>query len=438
MVTTSQSRTFPYKWLLILAICMLPALAAPPSPEASDKHVQRLREEIARLQTELDKANRSELTLQKEIVEYDRKIALKKRLSRELQLLLKKNKQQLKQQKQRTDDVTLQWTYTASRAQELQKRLHLIQDQMRMQVVTWYKYHRHPFWFELLRANSIREVLSRMRLYALLQRTEQRATTELLAEHQLFRSSEVELNELRTQYVNVYDQARRAVQKTERQHAALRNEESALQSEFAKRKKKLASVKTSQVQLEKKIGERQASLRDIQRTIEQNLAEQEKRRKEQVSGSKATTQGSETRQANKDWSKLQPTTRGALRWPVRGDVVQRFGWQRGGAYGTTTESPGIEIAASPGTPVLAAAEGIVAQRTWLRGFGTTVILEHANGIFTVYAHLGSVDVNNGQAVARNQRIGNVAAPDDGSEATLHFEVWDRRAKQDPLGWLERR
>jgi septal ring factor EnvC (AmiA/AmiB activator) len=127
--------------------------------------------------------------------------------------------------------------------------------------------------------------------------------------------------------------------------------------------------------------------------------------------------------------------KGRMVWPAAGDVVSRFGLQRNEKLATITENPGIDIGAAEGSRVSSVSAGQVTKITWLRGYGSTVIVDHRDGYYTVYAHLGSIQVHEGQNVRTGEILGQVGQSGSISGPRLHFEIWAQREKQDPLLWL---
>jgi murein DD-endopeptidase MepM/ murein hydrolase activator NlpD len=118
-------------------------------------------------------------------------------------------------------------------------------------------------------------------------------------------------------------------------------------------------------------------------------------------------------------------------WPVRGPVLVGYG---PGANGT--QNDGINIAAPLGTPVLAANDGVVAYAgNELRGFGNLILLKHADGWTTAYAHCESISVKRGDRVKRGQPIARVGATGAVSEPQLHFELRRGTRALDPQGYL---
>lgn len=127
---------------------------------------------------------------------------------------------------------------------------------------------------------------------------------------------------------------------------------------------------------------------------------------------------------------------GKLPWPLdQHKITRKFGRNQHPTLGTTTENPGIDLAAKPGDRVYAVAPGQVTRIAWLRGFGNTILLSHGDGFYTVYARLGEILVSEGDLVDLEQEVGSVG--DSGIEKDFHFEIWKRREKLNPVKWLKR-
>ena len=126
-----------------------------------------------------------------------------------------------------------------------------------------------------------------------------------------------------------------------------------------------------------------------------------------------------------------------LPWPVaEGTVIKTFGENIHPSLGTVTTNPGIDIAVSYGSPVKSVAPGRVALIESIAGYGKIVIVEHANAVFSVYAHLSEIRFSKGDEVAAEQVIATSGQNSDGP--LLHFELWHQRQKQDPLLLLAQR
>ena len=128
--------------------------------------------------------------------------------------------------------------------------------------------------------------------------------------------------------------------------------------------------------------------------------------------------------------------RGDLPWPLRGNVVSRFGRAPAGRFGTSIVRNGIEIAGSEGAEIRAVHEGTVAYAAPFTGFGTLVIVDHGDNAFTLYGHLTEAVVSAGTNVSRGTVLGTLGQTPSGG-AAAYFEVRIDGRPTDPLQWLQR-
>jgi murein DD-endopeptidase MepM/ murein hydrolase activator NlpD len=118
-------------------------------------------------------------------------------------------------------------------------------------------------------------------------------------------------------------------------------------------------------------------------------------------------------------------------WPVTGKVVSGFGPKQGGLH-----NDGINILAPRGTPIRAAENGVVAYAgNELRGFGNLLLIKHADGWTSAYAHTDTILVRRGDRVARGQVIAKVGSTGNVSSPQLHFELREGARAVDPLRHL---
>ncbi len=126
-----------------------------------------------------------------------------------------------------------------------------------------------------------------------------------------------------------------------------------------------------------------------------------------------------------------PRLVGQFAWPVRGQVVKRFG---AGASGERND--GIKIAVPRATPVLAAADGVVAYvGSDVPALGGLVILRHGNGWTSVYGHASQLLVQRGQSVKKGQKIALSGSTGFADRPELHFEIRKGRVPVDPTTQL---
>jgi murein DD-endopeptidase MepM/ murein hydrolase activator NlpD len=124
----------------------------------------------------------------------------------------------------------------------------------------------------------------------------------------------------------------------------------------------------------------------------------------------------------------------AFQWPVRGSVVKRFG---PGASGERND--GIKIAVPLDTPVLAAADGVVAYvGSDIPALGGLVILRHGEGWTSVYGHASQLLVRRGQSVKKGQMIALSGNSGFADRPEVHFELRQGRTPVDPVPRLPAR
>ena len=127
---------------------------------------------------------------------------------------------------------------------------------------------------------------------------------------------------------------------------------------------------------------------------------------------------------------------GSLSWPLSGTVSYGFGPRVAPTYGASTFHEGIDICADYGTPIYAAASGTCTGNTgWYGGYGLAVVIDHGNGMKTVYGHMSSMVVSAGTYVERGQLIGYVGSTGVASCNHCHFEVVVNGTAVDPYSYL---
>lgn len=118
--------------------------------------------------------------------------------------------------------------------------------------------------------------------------------------------------------------------------------------------------------------------------------------------------------------------------PTQGRVTSGFGPRWG------TEHEGLDIAAGTGTPVRAVTDGVVKKASWYGGYGNAVIIDHGNGLKTLYGHNSKLTVKPGDRVQAGEVIAKMGSTGDSTGPHLHFEVEVNGKKINPQPWLKRR
>jgi murein DD-endopeptidase MepM/ murein hydrolase activator NlpD len=131
----------------------------------------------------------------------------------------------------------------------------------------------------------------------------------------------------------------------------------------------------------------------------------------------------------------QPSGGGPFLWPCSGNVGSGFGYRVHPISGTSRMHTGVDIGCANGAPISAAGAGVVAEAGWRGGYGNAVVIDHGNGLATLYAHQSSIAASAGQQVSSGQTIGYVGSTGYSTGPHLHWEVWVNGEPVDPMGYV---
>ncbi|HWE52124.1 MAG TPA: M23 family metallopeptidase [Bryobacteraceae bacterium] len=109
-------------------------------------------------------------------------------------------------------------------------------------------------------------------------------------------------------------------------------------------------------------------------------------------------------------------------WPVNGRLMDGFGHRSDPLSGEGEMHKGVDISALQGTPVKAAADGIVVFAAWNGGYGRCVIVDHGNNYKTLYGHLSRITAIEGQEIRQGEVLGAVGTSGHSTGPHLHYEV----------------
>lgn len=122
-------------------------------------------------------------------------------------------------------------------------------------------------------------------------------------------------------------------------------------------------------------------------------------------------------------------------WPVHGPITSPFGMRLDPITHEYALHAGIDIGVPTGTPIQAAAAGTVILAGWVTGYGYTVVLDHGDGITTLYAHQSRILVQDGEAVAQGEVIGLAGMTGWATGPHVHFEIRIAAKPVNPIGYL---
>jgi murein DD-endopeptidase MepM/ murein hydrolase activator NlpD len=122
-------------------------------------------------------------------------------------------------------------------------------------------------------------------------------------------------------------------------------------------------------------------------------------------------------------------------WPVNGPITSPFGYRNDPVLGGNRLHAGVDIAASTGTPIKAAGDGVVVMAGSNGGYGNFTLIDHGGGLATGYGHQSRIGVSIGQHVSTGEVIGYVGSTGASTGPHLHWEVRVNGAPVDPMGWV---
>ncbi len=210
------------------------------------------------------------------------------------------------------------------------------------------------------------------------------------------------------------------------------SEQAELDRTIAATQKALEHIRSDKTQVAAHLKKSQSSAAEISRMISSMVNRDAK---------------SKTTADKKLGSKSAPATKGnatvataslkgmSLRFPVSSRrVLHGFGAYRNSITNTVTDNPGVDIAVAQGTNVSSIASGRVSLVHWLPGYGSVVIVDHGNGVRSVYANLSTVNVKVGQSLGAQQSVGKSGESIDGE--FVHIELWHDKQRVNPMAYLK--
>jgi len=218
----------------------------------------------------------------------------------------------------------------------------------------------------------------------------------------------------------------------------------ALQSQLAQEKADLESQETTlsdaQTELQTKIADAAALVAQYEETEAgaQALYDAETAQAAEIQSQIEAAEEAARQQAAQSGTTLPQATSGGYIWPTDTRLVTSpFGARSSpGGIGSTYHL-GVDIGASYGSPIYATKSGtvILIGGPWGGGYGNYVVLDHGSGNNTLYAHMSSVAVSEGQTVSQGQVIGYVGSTGNSTGPHLHYEIWENGGRIDPLTYL---
>ena len=359
--------------------------------------INKMKKEIEELSSKLRKVNINETTTSKRITNLDEEIALVNKLIQSLK----------KEETSNRNKVNV----LKDRIKTKEDELELLRTRYEQRIVNTYQKGRVSDLEKVLSSTSWRQAVYRTQYLKIISSIEQKMTKDIENILLAINKDKLKLESLLRQSISL----KRDKQK----------QMTSLRKMRIKREKELNRIRQDKSALANYMQEKSAGVKQLESIIKKVL--EDKARSEREERIRQQQQALKTKEFN--------LLKGQLPWPTEGRVISKFGKQWNSRLKTTTDNPGIDIKGQPGSPIRSTMSGVVTTITYIRGYGTTVIIDHGGGFYTVYSHVTNIqtqvdsEVRSGDVIAYMGDSGSV----NGSK--LHFEVWGKGQKLDPEKWL---
>ncbi len=345
------------------------------------QELEQTREQLAEIQQRIEGLSKSEKAGLARIEAVQEQIAVGRRYIRQLDAQLS----------DRTDEII----EATRKVRETSAKIDARKKDLERRLIAIYKYGLLLPLQTVLSADNVTDISRRIFYLRWIARADKRVAEELAVLEQQLSEQRARLVAARSELEQLKAERVKEQQKLEKSRA----------SESAMLEKVRTERKTKE-QLGKELNKATAQLQDL-------IADLERRREEHI-----VSTATHYFEVNK----------GRLPWPVRGEILARFGSKVHPQYKTRTSNRGIDITTQPGTLVLAIAEGKVAYADHFMGYGKLVIVDHDAGFYTLYANLAQVTTIIGAEVISGSAVGK-------TKEHIHFEIRKQGKPVDPLDWL---
>jgi len=395
------------QFIIILTIVLVPLCWAQKDSmdynqelKAQSNAIQSLRNEIEATKKRIQSESRKEKSSVRRVSNLSEEVSLLQRLLKEIQ----------KEEKLLVADISR----TGKQIAQSEVELDTIRVRYARRLVKMYKKGQLSNLEKIFSSTSWRQAVYRTKYLKIISDLDQET-------HNTIRSLLIEIGRQKLNLESALRKKRRLKRDREKTLSQVRDKKRREQRELTK-------IRRSQKDLKTYLTEKQAGVKQLEAIITKirediDRVEREERIRRQQRALKA-----------KEFPKLK----GQLAWPAEGRVITKFGRQWNPKLKTTTENPGIDIKGKPGSEVRVVLGGIVTTITFIRGFGTTIIVDHGNGFYTVYSHVTNVEINEDSEVRGGDVIAYMGDSGSINGSQLHFEVWGEGKILDPEKWLQKK
>jgi murein hydrolase activator len=411
---------------IVLILIIIPLLAIGQDIEqqraAQTKRLEELRREIEQVEAKLKQAQSDRKQVEEILADLEQKLALRASLLRELNSDRELTEKELTRSQVNLKNLRGEIVGLDLNIESLLSDIDALKQTASKRAVYAYKKSR---WDELrliLSAESFNQALVRKKYFTLAAKRDKDRLDELAMKKSLLAGNRTQKLSVEATLVSEEAEMKDRLEHKRKLIGETRTEEKKLNSEKKQKENLLADLIKDNKALQRDLEAKKAAAKEVEKLIA-SLVEKPKVMEEV-----------ELAFPNLDFAKLK----GIMEWPALGEIIAHFGRQLNPKFNTWTENTGVDISTKTGTNIRAVASGKVTVVTWLRGYGTTMIISHPGGYYTVYSHLDETLADVGEMVEGGSVIAKAGDSGSTGGAKLHFEIWEKKNKQDPEKWLKKR
>lgn len=273
-------------------------------------------------------------------------------------------------------------------------------DAMKLRIKYMYEKGDTTFIDFILESKSISQLLNRAEYISQISQYDRQMLDEYAATRQTIADNEAKLESERADLLALQES-------TQAKHNSVEELLAAKEEQLKSYETQIASAQSQINAYEQDLAAQESKIRQIEEEMQK--AEEEARKKAESSGTSYTV-------------KSLGNTKFIWPCPSSSRITSAFGGRESPTEGASSNHQGIDIGASTGSDIVAAADGVVTIATYSASAGNYVMLSHGGGVSTVYMHCSSLNVSEGQSVTQGQVIAKVGSTGYSTGPHLHFGI----------------
>ena len=444
-------KRYIFIFAILLVMCMSVTAFASSLSEAQ-KELKSISKNINKAEEKLDQVKTEKEEVRNQLDELEKKILQKEQELAEIESKLKQTQSEL-------DNVKEELVKTEEELTKTQEELELLRNQLeeairkekeqeklnaeRLKVM--YMNSSTSYLEIIIESKSLNDLINRIDMITQMISYDLKVIDEM----QRYRQ---EVDMKKTQCEEKEREIQNCKIEIERNKALLEEKEAEIQAtknRISKQKKEIQATQNEKEVLLEKLSAEERKVREELEQMERESLEleriirefQEKARAEEEARKNKENSNNNNNNNNDSTSRGDKPSSSSLIWPVPGYsyISSYYGYRTHPIYGDRRLHKGIDIAGSGinGKPAVAAADGVVILSQFYGTYGNAVIIDHGNGISTLYAHGSSRTVSVGQEVKRGDTVLRIGSTGVSKGPHLHFEVHVNGTRVNPLDYVNR-